>query len=59
MVAFEEQLSNFLSPFANIESSDDSIAASRMKPSRGESMVFPEIKDKPIGADENPKIVTF
>jgi hypothetical protein len=59
MVYFEWQLSNFLSPFINVESSGNSIAEFNMKPSRGESMGLTEIKDKPIGTDEIPKLVTF
>jgi hypothetical protein len=55
----ELQLSDFLGQFINIESSVDSIAASNMKPSRDESMAITEIMDKPIEADEIPKIVPF
>jgi hypothetical protein len=51
--------SNFLSVFVNIELSNNQNAVSNMKPSRGELMALPEIMDKPIGADEIPKIATF
>jgi hypothetical protein len=59
MVCFEQQLSNFLSPFVNIESSDDSIASFNMKPSRSKPMVLTEIMDKPTETGEILKIIGF